>query len=42
MYGEIILNVSAYISPVKLPPSNVGSLAGERVIVSGWGKSSDS
>jgi hypothetical protein len=38
----MILNVSAYISPVKLPPSNLGDLQGGSVIVSGWGKTSDS
>jgi len=38
----MILNVAAYISPVKLPPSNLGSLNSESVIVSGWGKTSDS
>jgi len=38
----LILNVSAYISPVKLPPSDLGNLDGENVTVSGWGKTSDS
>jgi hypothetical protein len=38
----MILNVSAYISPVKLPPSNLENLEGESVIVSGWGKTADS
>ena len=38
----MILNVSAYISPMKLPPSNLGNLDGESVIISGWGKTSDS
>jgi hypothetical protein len=40
-YGKIISNVSAYISPIRL--RNVaGDLAGERVRVSGWGKTTDS
>jgi hypothetical protein len=38
----MILNVSAYMSPVKLPPSTLGNLVAESVIVSGWGKTSDS
>jgi len=39
--GLIILNVTAYISPIRL--RNVaGDLAGERVRVSGWGKTTDS
>lgn len=38
----MFLIVSAYISPVKLPPSNLGNLDDEHVIASGWGKTSDS
>jgi hypothetical protein len=38
----MILNVSGYISPVKLPPSDLGNLERESVIASGWGKTSDS
>jgi hypothetical protein len=38
----MILNVSAYMSPVKLPPSSLGNIVAESVIVSGWGKTSDS
>jgi hypothetical protein len=39
-YGKI-LNISAYISPIRL--RNVaGDLAGTRLRVSGWGKTSDS
>ena len=40
-YIKIISNISAYISPIRL--RNVaGDLAGERVRVSGWGRTSDS
>jgi hypothetical protein len=39
-YGKI-LNISAYISPIRL--RNVaGELAGTRLRVSGWGRTSDS
>jgi hypothetical protein len=40
-YGKIILNVTAYISPIRLR-NIAGDLAGERVRVSGWDKTSDS
>jgi starvation-inducible outer membrane lipoprotein len=40
-YGKIISNVSAYISPIRLR-TVAGTLAGERVRVSGWGRTSDS
>ena len=40
-YRKIILNISAYISPIRLQ-SVSGDLAGESVRVSGWGKTSDS
>ena len=40
-YSKIISNVSAYISPIRLRYV-AGDLAGERVRVSGWGKTSDS
>lgn len=38
----MILNVSAYIRPVQLPPSNLGNFDYYNVTVSGWGKISDS
>jgi hypothetical protein len=38
----MILNVSTYISPVKLPPSDLGNLDDESIIVGGWGKTSNS
>jgi len=41
MYGNIMSNVSDYISPVKLQII-LGDLAGRSVRVSGWGKTSDS
>jgi hypothetical protein len=38
--GKIVLNISAYISPIRL--RNVaGDLAGARLRASGWGKTSD-
>jgi len=40
-YGKIISNISAYINPIRLR-NIAGDLAGERVRVSGWGKTSDS
>jgi hypothetical protein len=40
-YGKIISKVSAYISPIRLR-NIAGDLGGERVRVSGWGKTSDS
>ena len=40
-YSKIILNISAYISPIRLRYI-AGDLAGARVRVSGWGKTSDS
>jgi hypothetical protein len=40
VYGNIIFNISAYISPIRL--RNVaGDLAGTRLRVSGWGRTSD-
>ena len=41
MYGNIMSNVSDYISPVKLQII-LGDLAGRSVRISGWGKISDS
>jgi hypothetical protein len=40
-YSKIISNISAYISPIRLR-NIAGDLAGARVTVSGWGKTSDS
>ena len=40
-YGKIISIISAYISTIRLR-NIAGDLAGERVRVSGWGKTSDS
>jgi hypothetical protein len=40
-YGNIMSNVSAYIIPIRLR-SIEGDLAGESVLVSGWGTTSDS
>jgi len=39
--SKIILNITAYISPIRLR-NTAGDLAGIVVIVSGWGKTSDS
>jgi hypothetical protein len=39
--GKIVLNVPAYTSPIRLRYI-AGDLAGERLRVSGWGKTSDS
>jgi hypothetical protein len=39
--GKIILNVPAYISPIRLRDI-AGTLAGARVCVSGWGNTSNS
>ncbi|KAJ9582270.1 hypothetical protein L9F63_003399 [Diploptera punctata] len=35
------VSFSNYISPVRLPPYSLGDLAGETVVASGWGKTSD-
>jgi hypothetical protein len=40
-YGNIVSNVSAYISPIRLR-SIEGDLAGESVLASGWGTTTDS
>jgi len=40
-YSKIILNISVYISPIRLR-NIAGDLVGERVRVSGWGRTSDS
>ena len=40
-YSKIILNISVYISPVRLRDI-AGDLVGARVWVSGWGRTSDS
>jgi len=40
-YSKIISNVSAYISPIRLR-NITGDLVGERVRVSGWGRTSHS
>ena len=39
-YGKIIWNISDYIRPIRLR-NIAGDLAGQRVRVSGWGRTSD-
>jgi hypothetical protein len=39
--GKMVLNISAYISPIRLR-NTAGDLAGARLRVSGWGRTSDS
>jgi len=40
-YSKIISNISVYVSPIRVR-NTTGDLAGARVTVSGWGKTSDS